>query len=37
VEREVGTPQFLPRVDPYYYKVFIMAARMLDGAPDLAV
>jgi hypothetical protein len=37
VEREVGTPQFLSRVDPYYYKVFIMAGRMLKGARDLAV
>jgi isopentenyldiphosphate isomerase len=37
VEREVGTPQFLSRVDPYYYKVFIMAGRMLEGARDLAV
>jgi hypothetical protein len=36
-EGVLGTPQFLPRVDPYLYKVFIMAARMLDGARDLAI
>lgn len=37
VESEVERPQFLPRVDPYYYKVFIMAERLLQGARDLAV
>ncbi len=37
VGSEVERSQFLPRVDPYYYKVFIMAERLLQGARDLAV
>jgi isopentenyldiphosphate isomerase len=37
IEIDVGPPQFFPRVDPYHYKVFIMAGRLLEGARDLAV
>jgi isopentenyldiphosphate isomerase len=37
VELEVDTGQFLPRIDPYYYRIFIMASRMLQGARDLAI
>lgn len=34
---EVTRGDVIPRVDQYYYKVFIMAARLLEGAEDLAI
>lgn len=36
-ESEVGVHHFLPRVDPYYYRIFIMAQRFMQGSCDLAV
>lgn len=37
ISLEVTTNDFIPRVDSYYYKVFIMAERLLDGAHHLAI
>src|SRR5215470_2990778 len=36
-ERVVGVAGFIPRIDPYYYKIFIMADLMLCGYPHLAI
>lgn len=36
-ERTIRRDDLIPRVDSYYYKVFIMAERMLDGNPYLAI
>ncbi|PJI54129.1 hypothetical protein CTI14_19340 [Methylobacterium radiotolerans] len=37
IEMEVTVSDFIPRVDSYYYKIFIMAERLLNGAQDLAI
>jgi isopentenyldiphosphate isomerase len=35
--KEIGVDAFIPRVDSYYYKVFIMARLLLEGWNDLAI
>lgn len=37
VELSVTVDDFIPRVDPYYYKMFINAERYLNGYPHLAI
>lgn len=37
VEMLVGTGQFIPRIDPYYYKMFINAERYVAGYRHLAI
>lgn len=37
VSLPVNTGLFIPRTDPYYYKIFIMAERLLDGSKYLAI
>lgn len=37
IEIEVGIGDIIPRIDPYYYKVFIMAERFLDGEEHLSI
>ena len=34
---DVDKSSFIPRVDPYYYKIFIMADRLLKGEKHLAI
>lgn len=36
-EKAIDIGAFIPRLDPYYYKVFIMARLLLQGAEDLAI
>lgn len=36
-ERDVGCNDFIPRVDPYYYKIFILVSRALAGDRHLAI
>ena len=35
--KDIGVDAFIPRVDSYYYKIFIMARLLLDGSKDLAI
>lgn len=37
VSLQLSKDHFLPRVDPYYYKMFILAKRFLDGEQHLTV
>ena len=37
IEIEVSESDFIPRVDPYYYKIFILADRLLKGGQHLAI
>lgn len=37
VEMDIGPDHFFPRIDPYYYRVFIMADRFLRHERDLAI
>ncbi len=37
IEMPVKIADFIPRVDPYYYKIFIMARGLLHGDPYLSI
>jgi len=37
VNIEITTRDIIPRVDPYYYKIFIMAERYFEGKNDLSI
>lgn len=37
ITKRVGTKDFIPRVDPYYYKMFVNADLMLSGYPHLSI
>lgn len=37
IEMRVGTNQFIPRIDSYYYKMFINAERYVEGYRHLAI
>lgn len=37
IAMEVSIDSFIPRVDSYYYKIFIMADRMLQGIPYISI
>lgn len=37
IEKDVSRSDFIPRVDPYYYKIFILVDRVLKGEEHLAI
>jgi isopentenyldiphosphate isomerase len=37
IEKSVSVADFVPRIDPYYYKIFILVDRVLKGEQHLAI
>ncbi len=37
IQLEIGISDVIPRVDPYYFKIFIMAERLLAGKKFLSI